>query len=168
MIRIAFILCFLSFKLIAQDSVITTLTFESFMNRVKTHHPIAMQADLKLNQGDAYLRKARGNFDPKAYSDVSQKYFTDKQYYSIINSGLKVPTWYGIEVSGGYSQNEGVFLNPENNNPAAGLWHAGVSVSVGKGLFIDERRAELKKAKIYIESTIAERTLLYNELLYDA
>ena len=168
MIRITFILCFFSLKLIAQDSTISILTYNAFMDRVKNHHPIAMQADIKLNQGDAYLRKARGNFDPKAYSDVSQKYFTDKQYYSIINSGLKVPTWYGIEVNGGYSQNEGVFLNPENNNPAVGLWYAGLSVSVGKGLFIDERRAELKKAKIYIESTKAERDLLYNDLLYDA
>ena len=80
MIRITFILCFFSLKLIAQDSTISILTYNAFMDRVKNHHPIAMQADIKLNQGDAYLRKARGNFDPKAYSDVSQKYFTDKQY----------------------------------------------------------------------------------------
>ncbi len=168
MIRFAIILCFLSLQVFSQDGLGKILTYKAFMDRVKIHHPIAMQADLKLNQGDAYVRKARGNFDPKAFSDVSQKYFTDKQYYSVINSGLKVPTWYGIEVNGGYSVNDGVFLNPQNSTPNAGLVYAGVSVNVGKGLFIDERRAELKKAKIYQESTKAERTVLYNELLYNA
>lgn len=154
--------------IIAQNDTSIVLTFDAFMQRVKLHHPLAMQADLRLEQGDASLRKARGDFDPKAFSDVSQKYFADKQYYSVINSGLKVPTWFGVEVQGGYTQNDGVFLNPQNNTPGAGLWYAGISVPVGQGLFIDKRRAELKQAKIYQESTIAERQLLYNELLYNA
>ena len=114
------------------------------------------------------MRTARGNFDPKAYSAVSQKYFSDKQYYSLINSGLKIPTWYGIEVGAGYSQNEGVFLNPEHNTPGAGLWYAGVSVPIGQGLFIDQRRVALNQAKIYQESTSTERDWLYNELIYNA
>lgn len=168
MIRLTFILFFISHGVSAQNNLAKTLTFDDFMARVKNHHPIALQADLKLKSGDASVRKARGNFDPKAFSNVSQKYFTEKEYYSIINSGLKVPTWYGLEVNGGYSQNDGVFLNPENNTPNSGLWYAGISLNIGKGLFIDERRAELKKAKIYQKSTEAERTLLYNELLYSA
>lgn len=166
--KLFIILFLISFEVFGQSNLGKTLTFDAFIARVKTQHPLAKQADLKLNQGDAYVRKARGNFDPKAFSDASQKYFSDKQYYSIINSGLKVPTWCGIEVNGGYSVNEGVFLNPQNNTPNAGLFYAGLSVNVGKGLFIDERRAELKKAKIYEESTEAERALLYNELLYNA
>tara|TARA_R110001592_G_scaffold45430_5_gene145192 strand:- start:2399 stop:3775 length:1377 start_codon:yes stop_codon:yes gene_type:complete len=158
----------LSFNLSAQIDAVNTLTFDEFMDRVSKHHPLAMQADLKLEQGEATVQKARGDFDPKAFSDVSQKYFSDQQYYSVINSGLKIPTWYGVEVRSGYTQNDGVFLNPQNNTPGAGLWYAGISVPVGQGLFIDKRRAELKKAKIYQESTQAERDLLYNELLYNA
>lgn len=168
MIRITFILLLLSFNLSAQDDLINVLTFNEFMDRVKIHHPVAMQANLKIQQGDAAVRQARGSFDPKAFSDVSQKYFSEKQYYSVINSGLKIPTWYGIEVNGGYTQNDGVFLNPQNNTPSAGLWYAGVSVPLGQGLFIDKRRAELKGAKIYQESTQAEREVIYNELLYNA
>jgi outer membrane protein TolC len=144
------------------------LTFDEFMVQVKEHHPLAMQADLSLGKGTAKLREARGGFDPKVFSEVSQKYISDKQYYSVINSGFKNPTRYGVEVKGGYTENEGVFLNPQNNTPGAGLWYAGISVPVGQGLFIDKRRAALKKAQIYQESTIAERDLLYNELLYDA
>ncbi|MGB0888513.1 MAG: TolC family protein, partial [Vicingaceae bacterium] len=168
MIRITFILLLLSANLSAQTEVVNLLTFDEFMGRVKEHHPLAIQADLKLDKGAAKLRKERGNFDPKVFSDVSQKYFSDKQYYSVINSGLKIPTWYGIEFKGGYTENDGVFLNPQNNTPGAGLWYAGVSVPVGQGLFIDKRRAALKKAQIYKESTSAERDVLYNELLYSA
>jgi outer membrane protein TolC len=158
----------LSYNLSAQTDEVNLLIFDAFMDQVKTHHPLAMQADLRLDKGAAKLRKARGGFDPKVFSDVSQKYFSDKQYYSVINSGLKIPTWYGIEVKSGYTENDGVFLNPQNSTPGAGLWYAGVSVPIGQGLFIDQRRAVLKKAKIYQESTTAERDLLYNELLYSA
>lgn len=168
MMRITFILLLFSFKLSAQDDLINVLTFNEFMDRVKVHHPIAMQAELKVDQGTASVRQARGSFDPKAFSDVSQKYFSDKQYYSVINSGLKIPTWYGVEVKSGYTQNDGVFLNPQNSTPSAGLLYAGISVPLGQGLFIDERRAELKRAKIYQESTQAERDILNNELLYNA
>lgn len=166
--RVIVLLLVLSFNLSAQTEVVNLLTFDAFMERVKAHHPLAMQADLRLNKGDAKLRKARGSFDPKLFSNVSQKYFSDKQYYSVINSGLKIPTWYGIEVKSGYTENDGVFLNPQNSTPGAGLWYAGISVPVVQGLFIDKRRAALNKAKIYKESTTAERDLLYNELLYSA
>jgi outer membrane protein TolC len=166
--RLVYIFLFISCGLVAQNNSSAILTFDKFMERVEAHHPLAIQANLKIDQGDATLRKARGSFDPKVFSDVSQKQFDDKQYYNISNSGLKIPTWYGVEVSGGYSQSDGVFLNPENKTPGAGLWYAGVSVSVGQGLFIDKRRAELKQAKIYKMSTVAERELIYNNLLYDA
>jgi outer membrane protein TolC len=165
-LTIAFIL--LSFQLSAQTELDKRLTFAAFMDQVKMHHPLAIKADLTLQKGAANLRKARGGFDPKLFSEVSQKYFSNKQYYSVINSGLKIPTWYGVELKGGYTQNDGVFLNPQNSTPGAGLWTAGISVPVGQGLFIDERRAALKKAKIYEESTMAERAILYNELLYEA
>lgn len=145
-----------------------TLSFEQFMKQVKAHHPLAVQAELQLEVGDAYLQKSRGMFDPKAYYDMSQKYFDDKEYYHLNNSGLKIPTWFGIELEGGYQLNEGVFLNPQNSLPNAGLWHAGASINLGKGLFIDERRTELKKAKLFLRSSEAERQNLYNELLYNA
>lgn len=152
--------------LYAQNPI--TLSYEDFIGRVKNNHPIAKQAELKLLYGDAYLQKSRGLFDPKVFSEVSQKYFNEKQYYSTTNSGLKIPTWYGLEFGGGYEQNQGLYLNPQNNNPNAGLWYAGASLTLGQGLFIDERRAELRKAQIYMQSTQAEKQALYNELIYDA
>ncbi|MEL6134579.1 MAG: TolC family protein, partial [Bacteroidota bacterium] len=147
---------------------LTVLTFETFMERVQKHHPLAMQAFIQVDKGRAELQQARGAFDPKLLQTTNQKYFDDKQYYSIIDGGFKIPTWFGIEVKGGYEQNRGVFLNPENNVPDAGLWYAGITVPVGQGLFIDKRRASLQQAKILQQSTQAQRDALLNELLYEA
>lgn len=146
----------------------TVFTFDEFINLVKSNHPIAIQANLQVEKGQAYILKSRGGFDPKLYGTAGQKYFDEKQYYSLINGGIKVPTWFGITVEAGYQTNEGIFLNPENKDPLNGLWNAGLSVNLGKGLFIDERRAELKKAKIYANSTEAQQRVILNDLLYQS
>ena len=152
----------------AQADSLPMLTFEGFMNRVRFHHPVAMQAELQSKRGDAVLMESRGAFDPKLQTDLSQKYFQEKQYYNLLDGALKLPTWWGVEFEGGYERNTGVFLNPENNVPNAGLWYAGVSLPVGRGLFIDERRAMLKQAKLFRESALLERQLMYNKLLFEA
>lgn len=164
------ILSFLSIAfcavLTAQESIPKVISFDQYMAIVREHHPVAKQADIRLKQGEATVLQSRGNFDPKLFNDLSQKYFDDKNYYSLIDAGVKIPTWFGIEVKGGYEQNQGTYLNPENNTPTNGLWYAGVTLPVGAGLFIDERRAELRKAQLFQEMTVSERQLLINELLY--
>ncbi|MFT4544347.1 MAG: outer membrane protein TolC [Bacteroidia bacterium] len=145
-----------------------TLTFEDFYAIVKQHHPMAVQSELIVKKGDATVQMARGGFDPKIGTDISQKYFKGDQYYSLIDAGLKVPTWFGVEVNGGYEQNGGSFLNPENRMSGGGLVYAGISVPVGRGMFMDERRAELRKAQIYQKSTVVEQRIMMNELLYEA
>lgn len=143
-------------------------TFEEYMAIVKDNHPIAKQAELLLQQGKATVLNARGAFDPKAFTDLGQKYFNGSQYYSILNGNLKIPTWLGVDLVAGYEQNRGVFLNPENFMPQSGLVFAGVSVPIGQGLFIDKRRADLQKAKIFREMTNFERQIVLNDLLKDA
>jgi outer membrane protein TolC len=81
---------------------------------------------------------------------------------------LKVPTWYGLEFKGGFESNQGEFLNPEEKTPSSGLVYAGATVNIGKGLFIDQRRAELFKAKAYYQSTFFEQKLQLNELIYES
>jgi outer membrane protein TolC len=146
----------------------SSLSVDQFLDVVKKHHPMAQSAELQTARGEANLLMSRGAFDPKAFADVAQKYFREKQYYGLVNGGLKVPTWFGIELEGGIEQNEGEFLNPENNTPSAGLYYAGISIPVGQGLFIDERRAQLNQAKIYREMTKAQRELMLNELMFEA
>jgi len=152
----------------AQQPEDTVLTFDEFTEKVIEHHPISVQANIQLERGDASVLQSRGGFDPKAVADVDQKYFEDKKYYSLIDAGLKIPTWFGVELKGGYEINEGIYLNPEHNVPDAGLWYAGISVPIGQGLFIDERRAALRKAQVYAKSTRAEREAILNDLVYEA
>ncbi|MFT4778593.1 MAG: outer membrane protein TolC [Flavobacteriales bacterium] len=164
-------LLLLSFFLVEGQSPTKTgeqLSYERFFEIVQKEHPVSKQATLRLEIGTAEVQKSRGAFDPKIHGDVGQKYFDGQQYYSLIDGGLKIPTWFGIELGAGYDVNEGVFLNPENSVPSLGLWHAGISIPVGQGLFIDQRRADLRKAQIYQESTTVEQRAMMNELLYEA
>jgi outer membrane protein TolC len=97
-----------------------------------------------------------------------QKSFDDKNYYSLLSGGVKVPTWYGVEFKAGYDRNTGQFLNDSDALPDAGLIYGGVSVPIGQGLLIDERRAELRKAKIFVESSVQEQNILLNDLIFNA
>ncbi len=143
-------------------------TQDQFLWYVKNFHPISIQSDLLINNGESTIRTARGAFDPYIHSNLDQKTFQEKNYFHILNGGLKVPTWYGIEFKSGIDRNSGVFLNPENNVPSSGLVYAGISVPIGQGLFIDKRRASLFQAKLYAKSTLAEQQKVLNDLYFDA
>lgn len=111
---------------------------------------------------------ARGAFDPKIEVDFSEKQFKDKNYYSVLNSSFKIPTWYGIELKAGFDNAEGIYINPENTLPNTGITSLGISVPVGQGLFINQRMADIKKAKIAQNLNSAERNLQAIEVLYEA
>ncbi len=145
-----------------------TLTFEQYLDIVKEHHPLAVVADLKASEGVADVQRARGAFDPKAYAGFNGKRYLGEEYYSIGNAGLKIPTWYGIEIQAGFEDNGGTYLNPERTVPADGLAYGGISWTLGQGLVIDKRRTELRKADIYLQVTEQERRQMLNKLLFDA
>ncbi len=150
------------------DSSGTVLDFKNFISIVKEHHPINTKSDLEVKIGEAYVTKARGNFDPKLYYDFQNKDFNQDRYYAITQSGIKIPTRLGLELQAGLDNANGKYLNPQYELPSGGLAYAGVSLPIGQGLFIDKRRAELQKAKLYREYNKAERDLMLNELLYEA
>lgn len=167
--RIPVMICFVfigSF-VFTQDST-SILRFNDFINLVKEHHPYTTRASLITQNGDAKLLQSKGAFDPKLFGIVDQKYFDDNQYYSRINSGLKIPSWFGITGEAGYTLNNGYYLNPENRTPTTGLWYAGIRLELGNGLIIDERRANLEKAKIVQSSSKLEGRILLNQLYRDA
>lgn len=165
--RLTIILCFLSLISFGQDTLVDSnlvLNYDNYISIVMQHHPMAYQADLKAETGDAYLMKGRGGFDPKLEGNADQKYYDGSQYYSYLHGGLKIPTWFGIELMAGYDINDGYRLNNESYTPNLGLWNAGVSINLGKGLFIDERRADLKQSRLMQNSSLQEKQLMLNEL----
>lgn len=150
----------------AQNS--NVLTYNEYLGYVKKFHPLVKSANLQVNSAQANLMMARGGFDPKIEVDFDQKQFKDKEYYSLLNSSFKIPTWYGIEVKAGFDNSEGIYVNPQNTLPNQGLTSLGINVPVGQGLLINQRMADLRKAKIQIQLSEAERKLQAIEVLYDA
>ena len=157
-----------SLSLNAQEVDLSVLNFKEYLGFVKKYHPIAKQAQLTLNIGQADLLKSRGGFDPKIEVDYNTKQFKGTEYYDKLNAVFKIPTWYGINLKASFEQNEGVYLNPETTVPDDGLYSAGVSMSIGQGLWINDRMATLKKAKYFREQSKADRDILVNQVLFDA
>jgi len=151
-----------------QELASKELTYTEFLGYVKKYHPLVKNANLEINKAQANLMMARGGFDPKIEVDFSKKQFKDKEYYSILNSSFKIPTWYGIEIKAGFDNNEGIYLNPENTVPNQGLTSLGINVPLGQGLFINQRMADVRKAKIQMQLSQSERKLQAIAVLYDA
>ncbi len=143
-------------------------TQEEFFEWIALYHPVARQAGLLDDEARANLRMARGFFDPKLYSDWEQKSFGGDEYFTFGNSGLKVPTWYGLEFKAAFQTATGINVNSENKLPAAGQAILGVKATLGRGMIIDQRRAELQKARIFTLSNEAERRNIINDLLIGA
>jgi outer membrane protein TolC len=141
---------------------------EEFMLKVVQGHPLAKQANLIPEFAETYVLKARGGFDPKLAYDLAQKYYGNKMYYSLSDANLKIPTWFGLSIQSGIEQNRGTYLDPQGLTPQNGLWYGGLSANLGNGLLIDERRAELQKANVYLKSSQLEKRLALNELLMEA
>jgi outer membrane protein TolC len=152
----------------SQNDSLIVLPFDQYMKIVSKEHPLARRANLQTEKGAAIVQLSRGGFDPYLFNDTKQKYLNDNQYYSLIKSGVKIPTWLGIDFQVLNELNQGYYLNPENSMGADGLWLAGVSVPLGQGLLIDKRRADLRKAQIYEQLTLADQRQMLNDLLYDA
>jgi outer membrane protein TolC len=161
---ILFLALSVGFELLSQ----ATFSDKQFFEIILKNHPLAKQAQLQTQFGEKEILYAQGGFDPKIFTHTLQKNFNSTSYYNLIHSGLKIPTWYGLEFKGGFESNQGAFLNPEEKTPSSGLVYAGASVNLGKGLFIDQRRAELFKAKVYYQSTFFEQKLQLNELIYES
>lgn len=146
----------------------SVLTYNEYLGYVKKFHPMVKSANLQVNSAQANLMMARGGFDPKIEVDFDQKHFKDKEYYSLFNSSFKIPTWYGIEIKAGFDNSERMYVNPQNTLPNQGLTSLGINVPIGQGLLINQRMADLRKAKIQLQLSEAERKMQAIEVLYDA
>ena len=155
-----------SLMTIAQDD--NVLTFDEYISIVKEHHPVTYQAKLLNDMAASTKMMARGGFDPKVEADWNHKSYSGSNYYSVISSAVKVPTWYGIDLKAGYDRTAGDFLDASDALPSRGLWNAGISVPLGRGFILDNRRAELKRADIFQSVTEQEQILMVNKLLFEA
>jgi outer membrane protein TolC len=162
------ILLLISFSVFGQTELPKEFTYNEYLGFVKKYHPLVRIADLNISEAQATLMMARGGFDPKIEVDYQQKKFKDSEYFSILNSSFKIPTWYGIELKAGFDNNEGIYLNPENTVPNQGITSVGIAIPLGQGLLINQRMADVRKGKIQLKLGQAERNLEAIAVLFDA
>ncbi|SNT02317.1 Outer membrane protein TolC [Ekhidna lutea] len=167
------LLFFTTNTLYSQDSVTvsdsTYLSLEDVIKMTLSYHPIVKQAKLLNQNADAVIREARGNLDPKLEADFNLKEFKEKEYYNLLSTSFKIPTWIGIDPKVEFYKNSGEYLNPENfimpetdNEQIA----VGLSIPIGKGLFYDERRNAIRKAEAFSQIAEAEQTKEINKVLF--
>lgn len=144
------------------------LSYDNYMAWVREFHPVAKQADITVEFGELELRASRGGFDPRLYGNYEAKRFKNTNYFDKREGGLVIPTMAGVELKGLVEYNTGTLLNPELEVPEDGLAALGASVNLAQGLLIDKRRAALRQAQVYVESTKAERIKILNDLFLES
>ncbi len=151
-----------------EQQLSNVLRFDEYLGFVKKFHPIVKQAELVIDESQAKLMKSRGAFDPKIEVDYNRKKFKGTEYFDRLNGTFKIPTWFGVELKATFEENSGEFLNPEAFVPDDGLYSAGVSVPLARGLLINNIMAALKQARLFREQAKADRDIYVNNILYEA
>lgn len=141
-------------------------TPEAFVQTIKLYHPVAKQADILVDKAKAELLSAKGAFDPVVVTEAGKKTFDGKNYYYYTNPELKIPTTAGVAIKTGLENNGGDFLTSDITRGKSS--YLGAEISLGKGLLIDERRAVLQQARIFRSQSEQERSLVLNDLLFNA
>jgi outer membrane protein TolC len=141
-------------------------TEKEFIATIKKFHPVAKQAAIEVEIAEAEITTSRGVFDPVFSMENNQKEFDGLTYYNHRNVEIKIPTWYGIDLSAGKENITGSRLNPEETKGT--LSYLSLSVPLMQNLIIDKRRATLQQAKIFKDLSKVERSIVLNELVREA
>ncbi|MEI6950544.1 TolC family protein [Paraflavisolibacter sp. H34] len=142
------------------------LTPQEFLQIVKTYHPVARQAALRVDMAAADMVSARAGFDPVARYSNDRKELDNTLYYHQQVSEIRIPTWYGLDVQAGMERLDGSRTHPSDTKGASA--YLGFSMPVVKDLLMDKRRAALKQARIFREFSEEEQKAVVNNLLLEA
>lgn len=152
----------------AQTDKSNTLNIRQFYEIIVDNHPVVKQANLLSEAAKQELLMARGQFDPKLGGSLTRKEYNNKSYYNLFDTQLKVPLWTGTDLKLGHERNSGVYLSDQWRTPEGGLNYAGITIPVGQGLLIDERRATLRQAQLFLKIAEAEQAKNINKILLSA
>lgn len=141
----------------------TTLSTDELVSWIRKYHPIALQADLRIDQARSSVRMARGGFDPVLENETAQKTLDGRMYYYYNRPELKLPTWFGVTVQAGQeflAGNETLSTDTKGESN-----YVGVSLSLAKNLLMDKRRAALRTAQVLRDASEVEKRMALNELI---
>ncbi len=148
----------------------TTLlpAYNDFISGILQYNPLAKRANNEKKYADLQLKAARGNYDPMVSGNYDQKQFDGSNYFTTLSSEMKQPIYTNQYLRFGYDYGIGPNVNPEFYTPSQGLPYLGLEVGVLQGLVIDKRRADVLKAKEYINYFTAEQQIQLNNLLFES
>jgi outer membrane protein TolC len=157
-----FLMFFLSKNALSQK----ILKLEDFLDLISKNHPLAKQAQMRVNMSKAEFFAAKGVFDPVLVNETSQKTLDGKNYYGYQDTELKVYTPIGLSAKTGIEKSAGMFTS--NERTIGNLGYIGIEMPVLKGLLIDYQRATLRQADIYQKQSEEERRKTLNDLYLQA
>ena len=143
-----------------------TLNAEQVLAIVRQYHPIAKQATIQIKKSEADIIISKSGFEPIFNNYSAKKTVDGKNYYDYNSPELKIPTWFGIELSGGTERLSGNQYDPSETIGKTS--YVGISVPLAKNLLFDKRRAALKQAKVFNSLAINDQKAILNDLLMDA
>jgi outer membrane protein TolC len=143
-----------------------TLDVETFIQMVVKYHPVVKRTNLDISISESELLQSRGAFDPQLKSSFSRKDMGGITYYNYQQTELKIPTWYGIEISGGIESVNGSSTDPQETKGESS--YIGISLPVLQNLLLDKRRAALQKARIMVDYSKNEQLAVINDILLEA
>lgn len=158
-------LLFISFQIYAQTGV---LSYADFLRNIQENHPASLQGENVKKLGQNGLRSAQGKFDPQLSGDYENKYFKGIDYYSYATAEVKQQIYSSQYIKAGYEYGNGLFLSSERITSSYGLPYLGIEVGVLQGMVIDKNRADVLKARSYVEYYNAERNNILNKLYLEA
>ncbi len=137
---------FLFFNCFSQTTVL--LSYDAYLKNVLENNPISKRADNIKQYGELQYKASKGNFDPFVSGTYENKNFNGSNYYSILNSGVKVPLFTAQNLKVGYEYGVGQNINPEQYTSSYGLPYVGLEVGLLQGMFIDYRRRKPGRRKV--------------------
>ena len=166
-IKLTLIYFLFSFISWSQDTI-QQLDLITFLQHVKENHPVALVASNDIEKSTNFIRMDKGAFDPVLFGGIDQKYYDGTTYYSTMTSGIKIPTRIGWNLKIMGDLNRGQYLDGDQIIPNTGLTYLGVEIPIGRGMFTDDQRTQIKRALVSLDQSMNQRQLILNDLLYEA
>lgn len=156
------------FGITKNKAQVTQLGYDTFIANILKNHPLTERSKNENKLGEFKLKAARGNYDPLISGNYEQKQFNGSNYYSVLNAEIKQPVFTSQYLKFGYDYGIGTNISPELYTPKQGLPYFGAEVGLLQGVIIDKRRAEVLKAKEYLNYHDAEKQIQLNALLFES
>ena len=150
-----------------QDSLV--YTYQDYYAQILANHPVIKLSGLVTESAQRELLIAKGGLDPTLQGTFDRKVYKGKKYFDRGDVFLKVPVWIGgADLKVGYDRNVGETLSDDVFTGPEGISYIGLTIPIGRGLVIDNRRATLQQARVFQELADADRVKMINKIILTA